>query len=185
MNFDQYIPQALRTAKPLNGIEANLRHAALGLITEIGEFTSEVKRVVIYEKPMSEEMRRHMLEELGDVCWYLAVAINALGFQAQPLPIRDLGQNTLEDAALTLALKNCEIVIASTLGGSAYKSMGFANVVYEMISVIDKACELLGASGDEVRAMNIHKLRARFPDKFTNEAAEARADKGGASHLVS
>jgi len=185
VNFDQYIPLALRTAKPLDGIYLNLRHAVLGLITEIGEFTSEVKRIEIYDKPMSEEMRLHMLEELGDVSWYLAVAIKALGFTVQPIPVIDHRQTTLADAAMTLTSRVNEIITAAILRDGAYQSTYFASCVYQMVSVIDGACELLGSTGDRVRAENIAKLQKRFPDKFTNEAAEARADKGGASHLVS
>jgi hypothetical protein len=51
--------------------------------------------------------------------------------------------------------------------------------------LIDRMAELLGTTGDQVRAQNIAKLRQRFPDAYTDAAAEARADKGGADHLSS
>lgn len=39
--------------------------------------------------------------------------------------------------------------------------------------------EALGTTLEQLAIDNIAKLRARFPDKFSTEAAEARADKGG------
>lgn len=114
MNFHEYEANAVRTAKMFDSLGANLTHAALGLATEAGEFTTEVKRIAIYSKPMTEEMRQHMAEEIGDVLWYCALAARHLG-----IPLN---------------------------------SMAVAN---------------------------IDKLKTRFPERYTDQAAEARADKGG------
>ena len=68
----------MRTANVLATEELNLVHAALGLATECGEFTTEVKRAFAYAKPITDEMRAHMSEELGDVLWYIALAAHHL-----------------------------------------------------------------------------------------------------------
>lgn len=115
VNLNDYQQQALRTEKPLATAALRSMHAALGLATEVGEYTTEVKRMVIYEKPLDEARAAHMAEELGDIMWYMAIAADALGMQ-------------------------------------------------------------LG----DICAANIAKLRERFPDAYSNEAAEARADKAGA-----
>lgn len=115
MDFNQYHVDAVRTAKLFGNVGQDLAHAALGLATECGEFTTEVKRIAIYNKPLTDEMRAHMLEELGDILWYIALA-----------------------------------------------------------------CEHLQVPMDRIARDNIAKLRARFPEKYTDEAAEGRADKGGA-----
>lgn len=114
MNFNEYQQAAARTAKDFKHLETDLVHAALGMATEVGEFTTNVKRAAIYDKPIDEKMREELFEELGDIMWYVALAATKLG------------------------------------------------VALELI------CEA-----------NIDKLRRRFPDKYSNEAAEARADKGG------
>lgn len=116
MNFLEYQANANRTAKQFNHLPTDLVHAALGLATEAGEFTTEVKRAFIYDKPVSREMIDHMTEELGDVLWYIALA-----------------------------------------------------------------AEHLGVSMDRIARDNIAKLQQRFPDAYSNVAAEARADKGGLS----
>lgn len=115
MNLADFQRLALRTEKPLATPELRSMHAALGLATEVGEYTTEVKRMVIYEKPLDDARRAHMAEELGDIMWYMAIAADALG--------------------LELA---------------------------------------------EICRSNINKLQLRFPDAYSNHAAEARADKGGA-----
>lgn len=113
MEINDYQRAALRTEKLLPRLE-RLTHAALGLATEVGEYTTEVKRAAIYGKPLGPVGTENMVEELGDVLWYVAVAADALGF------------------------------------------------------TLDQVCQ-----------MNIEKLRIRFPDAYSNAAAEARADKGG------
>jgi NTP pyrophosphatase (non-canonical NTP hydrolase) len=121
MTFNDYQAGANRTGNVLaEDLASNLNHAALGLTTEVGEFVSEVKRIVRYGKACTPEMHDHMVEELGDVMWYIAIA-----------------------------------------------------------------AETLGVRMEEMAEKNIDKLRLRFPDKFSNEAAEARADKGGLPHTES
>ena len=52
--------------------------AALGICAEGGEFTEVVKKIVFQGKPVNDENVFHMKRELGDICWYLALACMAL-----------------------------------------------------------------------------------------------------------
>ncbi|TCS37460.1 MazG-like nucleotide pyrophosphohydrolase family protein [Paucimonas lemoignei] len=114
MDLITYQNNALRTEKKLPTPVERLVHASLGLATESGEMTTEVKRMAIYSKPLDEDRRAHLAEEIGDVMWYLAIAADALGMQLA-----------------------------------------------------------------DIAAANISKLQQRFPDAYSDHAAEARADKGG------
>lgn len=114
MDFNQYQVLANRTAKQFPELPMNLTHAALGIATEGGEFTTEVKRAAMYGKEITDEMRAHMAEELGDLLWYVALAAENLG-----IPMAAMARD------------------------------------------------------------NIAKLQKRFPEKYTDAAAEGRADKGG------
>jgi NTP pyrophosphatase (non-canonical NTP hydrolase) len=115
MDIDEYQRLAARTAKSFNHLETDLVHAALGLATESGEFTTIVKRCAIYDIELTADMRNNLYEELGDVMWYVALAATKLG------------------------------VNLSSVAG-----------------------------------LNVEKLRQRFPRSYSDQAAEARADKGGA-----
>lgn len=60
------------------------------------------------------------------------------------------------------------------------KELDHANAVEELgdcLWFIALACEALGVSLRRVAAENIEKLAKRYPDKYTDAAAIARADK--------
>lgn len=53
-----------------------LLHASIGINTEGGEIADQIKRHVFYGKPIDKV---NLIEEAGDVLWYLAVLLNACG----------------------------------------------------------------------------------------------------------
>lgn len=187
MNFDTYSPLALRTAKRYSTRREDLRHAALGLITEIGEFASEVKRIAIYDKIMTAEMRGHMLEELGDVNWYVSLGLTALGMHKLP-SLANSGSTLadLVDVAFYLNIFAANVSACCDSDAEIQReTYALAQCLAAIVYLIDDAAATLGTTGDEIRANNIAKLKLRYPDAYSNEAAEARADKGGVAHTES
>lgn len=73
-SFNLYQAQAMRTAKEMTE-EADLIHAALGLASEAGEFADAIKKSFAYEKELDVE---NLVEELGDLLWFVALACKAL-----------------------------------------------------------------------------------------------------------
>lgn len=82
--MQDFIAHAIRTespAFPLNEqkypeAETNrLLHAAIGMVTEASEFIDAMKKHLFYRKPLDEV---NLKEELGDVLWYVAIAMDAL-----------------------------------------------------------------------------------------------------------
>lgn len=187
MDFQTYAPLAMRTARMFPDQRSNLRHAALGLLTELGEFATNVKRIVCYDKAMNEAMLANMIEEGGDTFWYVPLALFALGADSLPTPTEgqtaslpnDLGELVIFMSAMQGAIS------ASLTSGPGLPIQQDRDVVLECLSGIvfamDKAATLIGSSGDEMRSLNIAKLRQRFPVNFSTQAAEGRADKGGLS----
>ena len=53
-----------------------LLHAGIGLATESGEFLDTIKKSVFYGRDLDEV---NLKEELGDILWYVAVAMDVLG----------------------------------------------------------------------------------------------------------
>lgn len=53
-----------------------LLHAVIGMCTETGELQDALKRKLLYGKDLD---KTNMIEELGDVMWYLGLACNVLG----------------------------------------------------------------------------------------------------------
>lgn len=84
MNNEQYMKSAMVT-EPLDVISVQMRlvdkstirllHASTGVVTEGGEIADALKRHIFYGKPID---RVNLIEEAGDVLWYLAVLLNAV-----------------------------------------------------------------------------------------------------------
>lgn len=55
---------------------ARLLHALLGMVTETAEFADALKKFIFYGKELD---LINLKEELGDVDWYKAIAIDELG----------------------------------------------------------------------------------------------------------
>lgn len=53
-----------------------LLHSRDGICTEAGEYANAFKRHVYYHQPLDET---NLIEELGDIMWYVALACNVLG----------------------------------------------------------------------------------------------------------
>ena len=98
---DEYQKQALRTektpafvSKDFVGSREKLRlertiHALLGICTEAGEAQDMVKKHLIYERPYDET---NVLEEAGDMLWYVALLLEANGFTMTQAMERNLAK---------------------------------------------------------------------------------------------
>ena len=178
MKLIDYVPLALRTEKTLATPLARISHATLGLITEIGEITTEVKRMAIYEKPLDDARRAHIAEEIGDVMWYMAIAADALDYTLlEPVPRET---QDFEGAVFNLAgyAGNFASYI-SWVGEPGAIEYPLTGMVQGIAQELADLAHLIGSDLATIGADNISKLRERFPLAFSNEAAEARADKGG------
>lgn len=112
MNFWDHQEFALARFKDMGSFNASLMHSCVGVAGEGGEVLDLAKKVWVYGKPLSEEMRQKFIEEIGDMMFYEAVLLAQLGIHP-----------------------------------------------------------------DQVRAANVAKLLKRYPEGYSDAAAQARADK--------
>jgi NTP pyrophosphatase (non-canonical NTP hydrolase) len=68
--------------------------AAFGLVSEGGEFTEQVKKILFQGKPLNEEVRTRLIKELGVVAWYWANACTAL--DADPNEVLQINADKLK-----------------------------------------------------------------------------------------
>ena len=73
--IDEYQKQAMRTANKYENAAGNLKNGALGLTGEAGEVADLVKKVLFQGHELDKE---HLVKELGDVAWYLALLASAI-----------------------------------------------------------------------------------------------------------
>lgn len=82
MSPSAYIRAALRTESPdyrfgpTGTVTPRMEHAVYGTVTEAGELMSDIKKAKIYGKDID---RAHLIDEMGDVMWYLALLADELG----------------------------------------------------------------------------------------------------------
>jgi NTP pyrophosphatase (non-canonical NTP hydrolase) len=181
-----------------------LEHAGLGMVTEIGEMGTQVKRISIYEKDIADikegkSLRDHMLEELGDLAFYCVIPFNALNLIStmpesswmcllmEQLGIeQDLDKLSIEQRQKLLLEVTFEMAIAASRYLQNFDvSHGMAiPCVVSLLGLIDDAARLLGTRSEEIFDANIEKLqgeKGRYGSAgYSDAAAEARADKGGA-----
>lgn len=88
MTSKEYIQKALRThndnyAYPgYNGVTPQIEHGVMGLVTESAEIMDAIKQARIYNKPLDQI---NLIEEMGDVMWYLAIMADALGVEFEEI----------------------------------------------------------------------------------------------------
>ena len=77
MHANEYQKLALRTAPEGLSNKELLTNGALGLAGEGGEVADAVKK---YRYQGHDLDCHHVAKELGDICWYIAIASHAIGY---------------------------------------------------------------------------------------------------------
>jgi NTP pyrophosphatase (non-canonical NTP hydrolase) len=81
MKPSEYIQNAKRTEpkkylfKKTGDVTPRIEHAVFGIVTEAGELMDSLKRAKIYNQKLD---KINLIEEAGDVMWYLAILSDAL-----------------------------------------------------------------------------------------------------------
>lgn len=82
MNANEYQQLALRTESKTESETTRLLQGIMGLCGEAGECMDLLKKHMFQEHHLS---KTHLMKELGDVAWYLAVSADALGFSLEEI----------------------------------------------------------------------------------------------------
>jgi NTP pyrophosphatase (non-canonical NTP hydrolase) len=154
-----YVELAIRTEAPS---EHRLLHAAMGFCTEV----AEVEEWFLLEV----QDKDHLREELGDIMWYVAIALDKLDLE---LEIPEALIYGFDIALLNVSVGRFmdqikrEFFYAKAIDETVLiEALG--QIVEQVISI---NAIVLKEPFDLALEKNIDKLKARFPDKFTNEAA--------------
>lgn len=86
--LNSYQRDAARTLLPTRQLDAhNLSVGGLGLAGEAGEVVDLIKKVVSHGHPLDKDK---MVEELGDVLWYLSMLCTLLGVPLEDMAFRNI-----------------------------------------------------------------------------------------------
>ncbi|MFO0781750.1 MAG: nucleoside triphosphate pyrophosphohydrolase family protein [Candidatus Saccharimonadales bacterium] len=80
MTFEEYQKKALSTVLSTGDEFKDLLHWVLGITGEAGEVAEKVKKIIRDKNSVvTEDDKKELAKELGDVLWYIAVFANDLG----------------------------------------------------------------------------------------------------------
>lgn len=78
MKFSDY--QAAARATAIYPLQAAVTYPLFGLCGEVGELANKYKKVIRDDGgKLSDEKRAQLLDELGDIVWYVAALVSDLG----------------------------------------------------------------------------------------------------------
>lgn len=175
MKVGEYISQALRSEQPLERIVGDRAFVALSIevLIAAGKLADLLKKQLVYGKPIDRSTFNSALELVKDCA---ETAADQPDSPAWLIPIWP----RMTHAALGGYGEYAELLEA-LLEGSEPGKLDTANVIEEVGDVswygalaLDELNEVGLSHPDQTLAANIAKLKARYPDKFTLEASEAR-----------
>lgn len=190
MHLNEYQALAMRTAKMFPTLNENINHAALGIGSEAGELALTVAQAWM-KMPFEVD---NLSEEMGDASWYAALLCTVLELAFEdmildPATASDMS-NELAFAvvnrnpiAMTLLLSHfagevVSLVKAAVIYGKELDRVMLVRHLSLYVTTLNLLSDIHGFSYEKVTLrLNIEKLAKRYPDKYSDADAIARADK--------
>lgn len=179
MNFAEFAPLALRTAKPLNAKDQSA-HSFLGFLGELGELADTLKRWHIYKQPLNRE---NAVEECGDILWFIAYYADIRGYKKDSLygnfdkvaqVVDTLNTTPYQHQAMYGALISAnDWFMKLFLEGDDTYGRVLAGLYYDILIMLKH----LESSQDEAFNACLNKLSKRYPEGYTDWHALEREDK--------
>lgn len=168
MNFEQYLPLAIRTCKFLPNYE-HFKHMAYGLTGEMGEFIDAVKKHEIYGKEL-DVVNLH--EEYGDLLWYLAGAMYTANLKGSTFDERLAIYTSAEGRSLLGINADISALAQDMVNAARDPCNPYVDTVLRVLmGHIIQLSHLYEIDISRSMELNIQKLAKRYGDKYSDYAA--------------
>jgi NTP pyrophosphatase (non-canonical NTP hydrolase) len=176
VTLKNYVENAVRTESTVENLNDNrwnsrVIHGLFGLITETGELYDAYKRHVFYVKEDGTRKPLDLVnihEEIGDLMWYMAILCDVYGqdFEKAVEIYRKPYQKPSEPTFLR-SLSAFHSKVANIESGYLfYERHPNLGELFDGLAVL---ISCLDTSWEELAKINIEKLRARFPEKYSED----------------
>jgi len=156
----------------------------LGLIGESGEIVDLIKKYKFQSTKGTPLPKERLIEEIGDVMWYLAELATGLRKELSGL-VEKKPIYSLFDPFVYGMGKSVETAAALTahFAGKCFISINFEEnamilqaSLYDTYCSLKLLCELIGTTIEYAGKVNIDKLKERYPDGFDAEKSMNRPE---------
>lgn len=89
MTLNEYQELAMRTSNSKLDTRGHFLNGILGISGEAGECSDVVKKHLFQD---GREVREKLLDELGDVMWYIAETAKALGYTLDDIAVHNINK---------------------------------------------------------------------------------------------
>lgn len=173
----EYQELAARTCPNLTGEHENERHMNLGVMTEIGEALDIFKKLLAYNKPMDVV---NLGEELADISWYIVNKCRLFNvllteeFEKVVEEVATLEKEQLfSEKGLSKEVKS-EALLTAILTTYLTPVENFFAAPIVQLAIFSHIASWYDLDYFQCLTNNIDKLKVRYPEKFTEEAAQNR-----------
>lgn len=171
MTLKEYQSQTLRSCNDLGSEPLNLAHMVLGIFSEFNEFlAADVNEDVV-----------NLKEEVADKFWYISNYCNFRGYDLQTIynNRRDFIENEIlgKTGGFIYSLSQLQDLVKKNLVYNKEINREIEeDLLKRILYFLEEWCydiniPLTEESLEDILEKNINKLKARFPDKFTEENA--------------
>lgn len=168
MTLGKYALLAQRTSRKEPGID-HMTNGVLGLIGEAGEVVETVKKWRFQSEHDMPMPVCKLIEELGDVMWYVVEFCRAINVSIEDLPVKDpfSQYDTLEQASVGLM----HSIMCVVLDGQEADITDIISIIAHVSGILEDFCNV---SMSDAMNLNINKLMKRYPEGFDAERSQNR-----------
>jgi NTP pyrophosphatase (non-canonical NTP hydrolase) len=172
MNWNEYLELSEKTmSKEFFSDDKRdqfLLHAVMGVLTEVEELIQNDKK----ENPDSV----NLLEEVGDITWYLAILGREVGVNWRPSyrEIWGLVDNAPNNYLLDIVEHSCSLLDflkKKLFYNKPINEESFAQKTQNLFDSVSCYLSVNNLDPSKVFDININKLKARYGEKFSTERA--------------
>jgi NTP pyrophosphatase (non-canonical NTP hydrolase) len=174
-DLKQYVQDAIRTESKIETVQTDYNNllAVMELFVAAGNLLDDFKKNIFYGKPINQEKWESNLDVLDVIPEQISPDVDDIERHKSPLEI----DPRLLHALIGIATESTELVEAIIKALKSNTDIDHVNVLEELGDIFwytAIAIDTTGADWNSILDTNIAKLKARYPEKFTTEAAITR-----------
>lgn len=169
MNFNEYRKLSERTINQALTNDQKLTHGICGLLSEVHEIANAFKKAVS-ANTLNErfDADKHYLSEIGDALWFIAEIATVENIRVP--------EDCIVTSSTTQYIAKYATIVQKRMQGKTYSEYDVVHAVGCILGCLRNEAAVLGTTLSDLYEQNLEKLRKRYPEGFSEERSEHRAE---------